>query len=70
MSNMSYCMFENTSRDMQDVIDRICEDDFNPNNLSKRERRAYDEMYDQVVTMKEYFEQIEQQDWNAEIEEE
>ena len=66
MSNMTYCMFENTSADMQDIIDLICEDDFNPKQLSKRERQAYDEMYNQVCTMKDYFEQIEEQEYELE----
>ena len=58
MPNMSYCMFENTSNDMQDIIDKIYEDDFRPANLSSRERRAFDAMYDQVMTMKERFDEL------------
>ncbi len=66
MSNMSYCMFENTSNDMQDVIDKMYEDNFHPSQLSPRERRAWDAMYDQVVTMKERFDEIEQMDYEEE----
>lgn len=58
MPNMSYCMFENTSNDMQDIIDKMYEDDFRPANLSNRERRAFDAMYDQVMTMKERFDEL------------
>lgn len=53
MPNMSYCMFENTSNDLQDIIDKICEYDFHPNQLSPRERRAFDAMYDQAETLRE-----------------
>lgn len=52
MPNMSYCMFENTSNDLQDIIDKICEDDFHPDQLSPYERRAFDAMYDQAETLR------------------
>nr|DAY73756.1 MAG TPA: hypothetical protein [Caudoviricetes sp.] len=58
MPNMSYCMFENTSNDMQDIIDKMYEDDFRPADLSNSERRAFDAMYDQVMTMKERFDEL------------
>lgn len=58
MPNMSYCMFENTTNDMQDIIDKIYEDDFRPASLSSSERRAFDAMYDQVCTMKERFDEL------------
>lgn len=51
MPNMSYCMFENTSNDMQEIIDKMYEDDFHPDKLSKTERRAFDSLYDQCQTM-------------------
>ncbi|AFC21794.1 hypothetical protein GAP32_344 [Cronobacter phage vB_CsaM_GAP32] len=53
-------MFENTSNDMQDVIDKMYEDGFHPDNLSPRERRAYDAMYDQCQTMMDRFEELEE----------
>lgn len=59
MPNMSYCMFENTSNDMQDIIDKIYEDDFHPDKLSPRERRAYDALYDQACTLQERLDEIE-----------
>lgn len=52
MPNMSYCMFENTSNDLQDIIDKICEDDFHPDQLSRSERRAFDALYDQAETLR------------------
>ncbi len=52
MPNMSYCMFENTSNDLQDVIDKICENDFHPDQLSASERRAFDALYDQADTLR------------------
>lgn len=66
MPNMSYCMFENTSSDMQDIIDKIYEDGFHPSHLSTTERRAFDAMYDQVQTMKERFDEIEEMDYEEE----
>ncbi|AQW88875.1 hypothetical protein pEaSNUABM50_00346 [Erwinia phage pEa_SNUABM_50] len=53
MPNMSYCMFENTSKDMQDIIDKMYEDDFDPDKLSKTERRAFDALWDQCETISE-----------------
>lgn len=77
MPNMKYCMFENTSNDMQDVIDRMYEDGFHPDNLSPRERAAYDSLYDQCQTMMDRLEELEEmlQDeeearWDAEEAEE
>ena len=60
MPNMKYCMFENTSNDMQDVIDRMYEDGFHPDNLSPRERGAYDSLYDQCQTMMDRLEELEE----------
>lgn len=51
MPNMSYCMFENTSKDMQDIIDKMYENDFDPDKLSTSERRYYDQLWDQCETM-------------------
>lgn len=68
MANMSYCMFENTSNDMQDVIDKIYEDDFHPDNLSPRERRAFDAMYDQCQIMLERFNEFEEMFYDEEAE--
>jgi uncharacterized membrane protein YgaE (UPF0421/DUF939 family) len=53
-------MFENTSTDMQEIIDKMYQDDFHPDKLSKTERRAFDALYDQVQTMYERLEEIEE----------
>lgn len=60
MPNMGYCMFENTSKDMQDIIDKMYEDDFHPDQLSKTERRYFDALYDQVQTMFDRLEEIDE----------
>ena len=44
MSNMGYCAFENTVRDMQDCIDRI--DDFDFDDASEYEVIAFKTFYD------------------------
>lgn len=60
MANMSYCMFENTSNDMQDIIDKMYEDGFSPSQLSARERRAYDALWDQAQTILDRLSEIEE----------
>lgn len=63
---MEYCMFENTSKDMQDIIDKMYEDYFHPDQLSKSERRYYNALYDQVQTMYERLEELEEMLHNEE----
>lgn len=60
MPNMSYCMFENTSKDMQDIIDKMYEDDFDPDELSTYERRYYDQLWDQCETMLQRLEELQE----------
>lgn len=60
MPSMSYCMFENTSNEMQQVIDKMYEDGFHPVQLSLSEQRAFDALYDQVQTMKDILDEIEE----------
>ena len=60
MPSMSYCMFENTSNEMQQVIDKMYEDGFHPSQLSHREQMAFNTMYDQVQTMKDRLDEIEE----------
>ena len=55
---MSYVMFENTSNDMQDIIDNMYEEDFHPDKLSKSERSYFDALYDQVTTMYDRLDEI------------
>lgn len=57
---MSYCMFENTSKDMQDIIDKMYEDDFDPDELSTYERRYYDQLWDQCETMLQRLEELQE----------
>ncbi|UYL04763.1 hypothetical protein EBOKLHFM_00143 [Klebsiella phage KP13-26] len=59
MPNMSYCMFENTSNDMQDIINKMYEDDFTPSQLSPRERRAYDALWEQAEAILDRLSEIE-----------
>ena len=40
MSNMSYCRFQNTLRDLKDCIDALCDIDGNLSELSKEARAA------------------------------
>lgn len=58
MPNMGYCRFENTSNDMQDIIDKMYEDDFDPEKLSNTERRYFDALWDQCETMIQRLEEI------------
>lgn len=59
MSNMSYCMFENTVNDMQDILDRIWEDDFDVKDLSRSEKRSYERMHELLGDMLARFDDIE-----------
>lgn len=49
--NMSYCMFENTVKAMEEIKEKMWEDDFDPDQLSSYERRAYDALYDLCDSM-------------------
>ena len=44
MSNMSYCRFQNTLRDLKDCLDALCDIDGNLSELSKEEARAADNL--------------------------
>ena len=44
MSNMSYCRFQNTLRDLKDCLDALCDIDGNLSELSKEEARAADSL--------------------------
>ena len=44
MSNMSYCRFQNTLRDLKDCLDALCDIDGNLSELSKEETRAADSL--------------------------
>lgn len=62
--NMTHCMFGNTSIAMQEIIDKMYEDDFNPNKLSNYEKKAYESLQDQCETMKSILEDLEYTDWS------
>ena len=49
MCNMSYCMFENTVRDMEDCIERIEQNDVG--DLSDSEQIAYEEFIEHCVNI-------------------
>lgn len=44
MSNMSYCRFHNTLKDLRDCVDALDEIDYNIAELSKDEARAAAEL--------------------------
>ena len=57
MANMSYCRFENTTKDMQDCINAIEEGD--TRNLSRYEASALREFLDLANEIKAYAPDIE-----------
>ena len=60
MPNMSYCRYENTSRDMQDVVDTLFDCDIDQ-NLSFSEQRGLDtilELAKDIVEMEDKIENI------------
>lgn len=64
MSNMSYCMFENTSNDIDQLIEAMEEAIHNGEvveflaDMSSRERDAFDRMYSQVATLKDLIDEV------------
>lgn len=56
---MSYCMFENTVTAMEEIKERMWDEDFDPDELSSHERRAYDALYDLVDSIKCELDEIE-----------
>lgn len=59
--NMSYVMFENTVRAMEEMKERMWEEDFDPDELSKTELRYYNELWDLVDSIKYALLAIEEQ---------
>jgi hypothetical protein len=60
MPNMSYCRYENTSMDMQDVVDTLFDCDVDV-DLSRSERRGLDtilELAKDIVEMEDKIENI------------
>lgn len=68
--NMSYCMFENTVTAMEEIKERMWDEDFNPDDLSKYERRAYDALYDLLDSMQSALSEIEERQEMEEAERE
>jgi len=46
MSNMSYCRFENTLKDLRDCARTMSDFSFKPSELSEEERRAMYQLID------------------------
>lgn len=60
MPNMSYCRYENTSHDMQDVVDTLFDTDVDV-DLSARERRGLEtilELARDIIDMEDKIENI------------
>jgi hypothetical protein len=60
MPNMSYCRYENTSHDMQDVVDTLFDCDVDV-DLSARERRGLEtilELARDIIDMEDKIENI------------
>jgi len=53
MTNMSYCMFENTLADLQQVYDAIVNGDVDESELSNTEKRSKGALLDLCVAMVE-----------------
>jgi len=62
--NMSYCRFMNTSQAMQEIIDKMYEEDFDPAKLAPHEKQAYDALYDQCETIKSRLDELEYSEWD------
>ena len=59
MSNMSYCRFENTSRDLQDCIEAIQDHYEQCTDLSRYELRALSGLLEQAEEIIDLSEEIE-----------
>ena len=59
MGNMSYCRFENTSRDLQDCIEAIQDHYKQCTDLSRYELRALSDLLEQAEEIIDLSEEIE-----------
>lgn len=57
MSNMKYCMFQNTESDFSDCIERMAEEEVL--ELSREEKLAMDRLYHHCSTFISYYEDLE-----------
>ena len=60
MGNMSYCRFENTSKDLEDCIDALHNYEEKCNSLSKYEVEALQDLIEQAKEIIELTETIDQ----------
>ena len=60
MGNMSYCRFENTSKDLEDCIDALRNYEDKCNNLSNYEIEALEDLIEQAKEIVELTETIDQ----------
>ena len=60
MGNMSYCRFENTSKDLEDCIDALHNFETSCNNLSNYEVEALKDLVEQAKEIVELTETIDQ----------
>ena len=60
MGNMSYCRFENTSKDLEDCIDALHNFEEKCNNLSRYEVEALQDLVEQAREIVELTETIDQ----------
>ena len=60
MSNMSYCRFENTSKDLEDCIEALRNYEDECNNLSSYEVEALEDLISQAKEVIELTETIDQ----------
>ena len=68
MSNMSYCMFENTESDLQDCYDKLCESldagEDPIKNLSKAEQAAAWNLLELCKDMTRFYDNYDEEDYN------
>ena len=60
MGNMSYCRFENTSKDLEDCIEALRNYEDECNNLSRYEVQALQDLVEQAKEIVELTETIDQ----------
>lgn len=65
--NMSYCMFENTVRALEEVLEKMWEPDFDPDSLSSHERRAYNQLYEMGSSIHVAIDEIEERKYDEEL---
>jgi|AGFS01.1.fsa_nt_gi hypothetical protein len=65
--NMSYCMFENTVTAMEEIKERMWEEDFDPDELNQYERRAYDQLYEICSSIMQSVEEMEERKYEEDI---